>query len=375
MLKRLYIHNYKCLVNFEINFDKDISLFLGANGSGKTSVLSALCELQKFILKNDRLDDKDNEVFKTSTLTRWTDEVIQKIELDVEGNNGIYKYILEIEHSPARNLVRVKTENLFFDNQPLFKFAIEQENGETVGNGRLFNDLQSNKEGIFYPIDWSRSGLGSVQERHDNKRLTWFKNWLRKLFIAHINPSIIKFDIEKNESHLESDLSNFAAWLSHWNNENREGILAVEEELRAIIEGFKIFRFAQFGVKTILELKINNHFYRFDELSDGQKALAALYTLIYCVPENSVLCIDEPENFLALPKIQPWLNILGEQCRERHLQVLLISHHPSLINFLAADSGYWFSREDHHTRLEKITEQGEGLSLAKLIEIGWIYDD
>ena len=49
MLKRLYVHNYKCLVNFEINFDQDISLFLGANGTGKTSVLTALCEMQKFI--------------------------------------------------------------------------------------------------------------------------------------------------------------------------------------------------------------------------------------------------------------------------------------------------------------------------------------
>jgi predicted ATP-binding protein involved in virulence len=42
MLKRLYIHNYKCLVNFEINFDKDISLFLGANGSGKSITQKAV---------------------------------------------------------------------------------------------------------------------------------------------------------------------------------------------------------------------------------------------------------------------------------------------------------------------------------------------
>lgn len=377
MLKRLYIHNYKCLVNFEIDFDKDVSLFLGGNGSGKTSVLSALYEVQQFILKNDRLDDKDNDIFKTSSLTRWTDDVIQKFELDIEGNGGIYKYALEIEHFPEKKLLRVKTESLLFDSQPLFKFSIDYENGEAVGNGRLFNDSQSSQEGIFYPIDWFRSGLGTVQERHDNRLLSWFKNWLRGLFIAQIIPVTMSFDIERNEPHPEPTLSNFAAWLSYWNNENREGISAVEEELREIIDGFKIFRFAQFGAKTILELKINKYFYRFDELSDGQKALAALYTLVYCVPENSTICIDEPENFLALPEIQPWLNILHEQVAERKLQVLLISHHPSLINFLASDAGHWFAREqDYHTRIENITKQDEdGLSLAELIELGWVYGD
>jgi len=116
--------------------------------------------------------------------------------------------------------------------------------------------------------------------------------------------------------------------------------------------------------------------YYFNELSEGQKVLIALYALVYCTPENSLICIDEPENFLALPEIQPWLNVLREQCKERKLQALLISHHPSLINFLAAYSGYWFSRQDNHTRIEKITEQdSDGLSLAQLIEIGWIYGD
>jgi len=376
MLKRLYVHNYKCLVNFEINFDQDISLFLGANGSGKTSVLMALYEIQKFITKNDRLDDKDNDIFKATTITRWRDDVIQKFELDIEGNEGIYKYVLEIEHQLDKKLRRVKTESLFFNNQPLFKFAIEQINGEWISNGRLFNDAQTNKEGVSYPFEWNRSALGSVQERHDNKKLTWFKSWLKTLFITHIYPNTMKVDMEDEESHPELDLSNYVAWLNHWNNEDREGVNQVEEELRQIIKGFSSFKFSQFGLKKLLEAKINKIFYRFDELSDGQKTLAALYTLIYCTPENSIVCIDEPENFLALPEIQPWLNALHDQCAEKNIQSLLITHHPSLINLLAPNSGYWFSREDEysHTRIAKIAKQDDGgLSLAQLIEIGWIY--
>jgi ABC-type cobalamin/Fe3+-siderophores transport system ATPase subunit len=380
MLKRLYVHNYKCLVNFQIDFDKDISLLLGANGSGKSSALTALYEVQKFINSNIRLDDKRlddrDRVFKTSTLTRWGDEPIQKFEIEIEGNNGIFKYALEIEHQTEKHLARVIKENLFFDSQPLYKFFIEEEGGMPVGKGRLFNDNKPNKDSIAYASDWSSSGLGSVQERYDNKRLIWFKKWLERLFILHINPNAMKIDMDREESHPELDLSNYVAWLSYWNNENREGLALVESQLRKIINGFSSFRFPQSGLKKILEAKINKQFYRIDELSDGQKALAILYTLIYCIPENATICIDEPENFLALPEIQPWLNALEEQCREKNLQAVLISHHPSLINLLAPSSGYWFSRQDNHTRIEKITEQdSDGLSLAQLIEIGWIYGD
>ena len=46
----------------------------------------------------------------------------------------------------------------------------------------------------------------------------------------------------------------------------------------------------------------------FNELSDGQQTLIALYALLhFLVQENTTLCIDEPDNFVALAELQPWL--------------------------------------------------------------------
>ncbi|WP_052700415.1 AAA family ATPase [Methylocucumis oryzae] len=184
--------------------------------------------------------------------------------------------------------------------------------------------------------------------------------------------------IEKSTPTIESDFSNFANWFAHLNEKYRKQVSVLEKNLVDILPGFDYFRIELAGRGKILVVDFKNipNGYDFNELSEGQKALIALYALVYCTPENSLICIDEPENFLALPEIQPWLNELRDKCIERNLQVLLISHHPSLINFLAPGSGYWFSRKDNHTRYEKITEQDEGgLSLAQLIEIGWIYGD
>ncbi len=68
---------------------------------------------------------------------------------------------------------------------------------------------------------------------------------------------------------------------------------------------------------------------------------------------------------------------LFDYCQSNQKQAILISHHPSLINYLASNSGYWFERQENQpVRVQKIVEEDEeGLSIAKLIELRWIYDD
>jgi energy-coupling factor transporter ATP-binding protein EcfA2 len=358
-----------------MDFDQPITLFMGANGSGKTSVFEVLREIHKFVVINNRLDDKNDPAFQTSTLTRWLDESVQRFNLDVASSEGIYRYSLEIEHDLDRRQARVKTEQLFLNNQPLYEFTIAYENGIPIGTGKLYND-NPKKQGIPYSIDWFRSGLGTITERHDNKKLIFFKNWLENLFVIQIIPSAICADFTKEESYPEQNMSNFSAWLNYWNNENREGLAQVEESLKQIIRDFSSFKFTQAGTRKTLEIKLSSKYtLNFTELSDGQKALAALYTLVYCAPEGSTVCIDEPDNFLALPEIQPWLDALSDNYQENKIQALLISHHPGLINFLAPNSGYWFSRQESHSRALRVTHDADGgLSFAELVNLGWIYE-
>ncbi len=48
MLKRIYIDNFRCLVNFELSVDS-INLFLGPNGAGKSAVFDVLRAMQTFV--------------------------------------------------------------------------------------------------------------------------------------------------------------------------------------------------------------------------------------------------------------------------------------------------------------------------------------
>ncbi|MDP8321305.1 MAG: AAA family ATPase, partial [Candidatus Stygibacter australis] len=86
MLERLYINNYRCLVNFEIKFD-EITLLLGTNGTGKTSIFDILHKLRQLIIDNAKI----GELFNSEDLTVWLDSNIQTIELHVKGNGGEYR--------------------------------------------------------------------------------------------------------------------------------------------------------------------------------------------------------------------------------------------------------------------------------------------
>ncbi len=74
-IARLYIHNYRSFVNFELRPGQR-SLLLGYNGTGKTSVLDVLDALRNLILEN--ADAKD--AFPTATVTKFGGSPEQRFE-------------------------------------------------------------------------------------------------------------------------------------------------------------------------------------------------------------------------------------------------------------------------------------------------------
>ncbi|MBN3891719.1 MAG: ATP-binding protein [Nostoc sp. JL31] len=372
MLKRIYIDNFRGLVNFEMNFDS-INLFLGGNGSGKSTVFEALRRIQLFISGVAKVE----VIFPFFDCTRWQTLPIQRFEIEIDGNDGNYKYELAIEHN--RENSQVQYERLWYDNQPLLKFE--------MGEVQIFYDNHLISPTKYPPFNWSQSILPLFLANNDITKLTWFKQRMERFIIVQIIPSMIINGSEKEEVQLSPKLENFISWYRYISHDQGK-VAELINVLKNILEGFISFKFDQFGVGyTTLKLRfasIENRAniidYYFNELSDGQKVLIALYTLIYCTQsEDYTLCIDEPENFLALPEIQPWLVQLYDLCSEKKIQALLISHHPELINYLLASPiGYWFERQSNApVRVKKISNEvaeNTGLPISELIARGWLYE-
>ena len=100
-----------------------------------------------------------------------------------------------------------------------------------------------------------------------------------------------------------------------------------------------------------------------------------LYGLIHLAEvKGYTLFLDEPDNYVALPEIQPWLMELAAACGEKVPQAVVCSHHPELIDYLGGDNGLLLRREASGvvtTHKPEVKELEGGLKLSELIARGW----
>ncbi len=370
MIERVYLDNYKCFDNTEINLGA-FNLLVGDNGAGKTALFEGLSVVKSLVVDENKLA----QVLPTQTVTRWQTRDVQTIELVIQGNGGRYTYRLEVEHDRDNAQQRIKKEHLHFDGHPLFTFDL--------GEVQLYRDDFS--AGPAYPFDWGRSALATIMPRNDNKRLAWFKERLSKIHLLRLAPFSMEAESKREATRPDTGFTNFPSWYRHVSQEYPSQQLAFFEDLGDVIDGFQALRlFSEGGERRIMEVTINHGTdtedndpvsYRFDELSDGQRALIVLYAIMrFMLDEGTTLCIDEPENYLALPEIQPWLLELEMACQDADAQALLISHHPELIDLLALEKGLLFSRSDAGpVRTQSIdVEEIGSVTVSDFVARGWV---
>ena len=371
MLKRIYVNNYKCLLNFELRF-QELTLLIGQNGAGKTAVFDVLYALRRLLEGRARVTDRD--VFPFSTLTRWQEREIQNYQIDVGLEGAQFAYCLEIEHDKVNRKARVKREVLERNGGPLFKCE--------MGNVQLYRDNHS--EGPTFTSDWTESALARVGPAKTNTHLSRFLKFISNVLVCGLNPSTFSAEASSEQQILARDGRNFVSWYRHLMQERQDLVYAYTQEMRTVISGFRAFRLEQVGIDTRALVGVfgagdKQQEYKFHELSDGQRALTVLYALTMLdADQKQVLLIDEPINFVGLSEIQPWLVGLSDACGVTIPQAVLSSHHPEVIDYLAAERAILLSRDGPGpTRVELVSEKlgylvpDRPLRLSQLMARGW----
>lgn len=374
MLRRLHIDNYKSLVNFDLELGRT-HLLLGRNGTGKSAVFAALSQLLRFL----HLDRSTPDVFSASTCTRWESRNRQTFEFDLQGDDeGAYRYRLEIEFIKNRPFVAL--ESLTVADVPVFRRAED--------SVQLFK-----KDGTARPgellVDVESSAIPRLTGRHGDSRLDALRAKLARVHVVSIHPERIKPTSHEESTVLAENLENFASWYRHLTQDQPGNIRNLEEDLQELLgPEFQNLRLARIVTEEGLarELRVEwrtdpaqadtKFELRFDELSDGQRALICLYALLHAGgDEPALLCIDEPDNFVALTEIQPWLMALSER---ESLQTLLISHHPEIIDRAADTALFFYRRGQGPTRVRRFAEcvdPDEPLTASELVARGWVDAD
>ncbi|MEJ7713400.1 MAG: AAA family ATPase [Pyrinomonadaceae bacterium] len=117
MIRRLYVHNFRCLENFELPIRGQASvLLIGKNGAGKTTVGLALEILQRIARGTNRVDD----LVKAKDLAPGRTDVPMRFEIEVELDAKIYEYVIAFEFPKGFKELRILEEKLTVEGRPVY---------------------------------------------------------------------------------------------------------------------------------------------------------------------------------------------------------------------------------------------------------------
>ncbi|MDP8209099.1 MAG: ATP-binding protein [Candidatus Electryonea clarkiae] len=367
MIKEIYIDNYKCLTNFRIQ-PGEFQLWLGDNGSGKSTVFAALRSIQ-LLLQHNHVDN----IFKVSNLTEWDRREKQTIRVSMLLDKDTYDYNLNIEYSRSENKIRIGREELKWNDSTFFLF-----DGKNAHLYRINRDTDELEEGASFGADWSRSVIPAIAESEGNWPLLRFREAVFKWLLVNPIPYVVSNLAESDTRRLSEHAENFAEWyrniiqghprISYRTKEHLDDVLPGFEQLSLMKEDGQSRR-----LTATFRINGKDRDFGFLALSDGQRQLVMLYTFMEALRSGvfSTIFIDEPDNFVSLREIKPWINNLKEICEEENRQVIIISHHPEIINDMAWGKELWFSRPEGAHVITKPMPIQTDLSPAEIVARGW----
>ena len=363
MLTRVYIDNFRSFVNFEYRPEAK-QLLIGANGSGKSSLLEAIRYTKEFV------QGGENQ-FTQSTRTRWQDKPLQVVEIEALLDESKYVYRLEIRFASKTKQLSVNLESLTVSGAPVFKLE----------NGQIQFFMDDSNEVTALPFEATKSSLQLAQlsNVHVRRFVEWMKNSVHCFRIDEY-PGTMDEIADSEEEQPDYELDNLAGWYRHLVGAYPKENIAFLKSMEGVMDGLQALRFsseedgvlrlrADFATPTSKKVS-----YSISDLSDGQRCLLALYMILhFVIAEGDTVFIDEPDNFISVREIQPWLIAAEEAVEDHHGQLILISHHPEILNQWATDHGLRFFREENgHVRTEKFKLNPKAyLQPSELIARGW----
>jgi predicted ATPase len=357
MIQRLYVHNFRCLENFELILkDLPSALLIGKNGSGKSTIAAVLEILQNI----GRGVNKVGQLVQLKDFTRGRYDVPIRLEIEVLLEDKLYKYIIALEFPENFKEPRIIEEQLIVSGEQIYS----RESSQITLNKSL-----RNYEAKFL-VDWHLIALPIIQEQSQKDPLYIFKTWLSRLIILSPIPSLMTGDSHGETLEPRRNASNFGEWFTGVLSRYPSTYTQIDQYLQNVMPDLSDIQNQLIG-KDAKEIIVNfeaNHAtlnVDFKDLSDGEKCFF-LCGLILAANRayGPVFCFwDEPDNYLSLSEVGHFITSLRESFKNSG-QILITSHNPEAIRKFSDENTLLLDRKSHLEptlirRLKDLSIQGD----------------
>lgn len=367
-IEAIRLRNFKAFKEIEIRDLPRMSVFVGANGTGKSTLFTI------FGFLRDALTEDVHVALTKLGGSRGFQEVRSR---DTEGP-------IEIE-------LKFREE----DNSPLvtYTLAINEENGYPIVEREILKYRRGSKGQPWHFLDFSR-GEGDavtnepeeVEEKSDLHRekqvlkspdtlavkgLAQFKKFPAAMALGELisNWHISDFHIQKARpdqeagyaEHLSREGENLSLVTEYIYKRHRDVFNRIIDKLKKRVPGI-----TSVDAKTTEEGRVLLRFQdgAFEDpflarnVSDGTIKMFAYLVLLNDPKPHPLLCVEEPENQLY-PKL---LVELAEEFREyasRGSQVFISTHSPDFLNAAQIDEVFWLVKEGGYTTIRRASEDNQ----------------
>lgn len=216
----------------------------------------------------------------------------------------------------------------------------------------------------------------------DRREIELLKQALATMAVLRPSPRVMQSESRGEHRAPTLHLENILSWYRFLAQE-QDWTDALRDSLQDVWPDFRSFRLVTVGIDAkALQLRFDSPgdsdhgSLLFQQLSDGEKALVGLYMIRAALATGALatVLIDEPDNYVGLPELQPWVLAVRELLDARH-QAILISHHPEILGTASEASGIYLWR-DHHvapTRSRPLKVPA-GLTTGEAVARGWVND-
>ncbi|MCK6618971.1 MAG: AAA family ATPase [Calditrichaceae bacterium] len=340
MLQRLYVHNFRCLENFELIIkEMSSALLIGRNGTGKSTTAAALEVLQGI----GRGVNRVGRLVQSKDFTRGRSDVPIRFEIEVLLDRKLYKYVLALELPGRFRELRVSEEQLLVAGNPIYSREAAQVTLQATPH---------NREAQFL-VDWHLVALPVIQEQSEKDPLHVFKTWLAHTIILAPIPSLMTGESSGETLEPKREGSNFGEWFSGLLSRYPAAYTQVEQYLRELMPDIRDF------LNELIAKDFKSMFVRFEnsnanfqvafkDLSDGEKCFF-LCAVVLAANKfyGPLFCFwDEPDNYLSLSEVGHFVTALRRSFKDSG-QIIVTSHNPEAIRKFSNENTLVLDRKSH----------------------------